>query len=154
MSEQEKPFYKINEWNHNYNPACSFFENLWISPKWIITIEEIQENILSIVAHHDWKDGKNLITHLQVQFERKKEEWFFTPLFSGIWRLIDSILKTQHTSENFDLKQILQNYHYKILNLATKNTYTYTWKDEEWWYVYKWNNWHYSSILISSKKVA
>jgi len=156
MSEQEQGscVYEIREWDSNYESACSFFKEKWISPKWTITIEETQENVLSIVACHDWKDGKILITYLELQFERKKEEWFLLPLFIAIWKALDTILQTKNSNDGFNLEKILQENNYKLLNLETKNTYTHTWKDDEWWSIYRWNNPHIPSILISSKKVA
>lgn len=156
MSEQEKPLYKINKWDDNYNPAFSFFKELWISPKWMITIEETQENVLSIVAHHEWENGKSLITHLQVQFERKTEEWFFIPLFENIWRAMDSaldfILQKKDRNKSFNLEKILQEYDYEVINNKTTDSYTYKWKDNDWDYKYTWNNPHFPSVLITSQK--
>jgi len=155
MSEQEKPFHKIKEWDDNYEPACSFFEKLWISPKWMITIEETQGNVLSIVAHYDWENKNEKITHLQVQFERKKE-WFFLPLFENIWKAMDSaldfILQKKDSNKSFNLGKILQEYNYEVMNNETTDEYKYNWEYNDWGHQYTWNNPHSPSALITSEK--
>ncbi len=136
MSEQGSYFYEIKEWDSNYESAYSFFKEKWISPKWMITIEETKENVLSIVAYHTWEKQEELITNLKITFEKKQEQGFLLPLFKAIWKALDTIFQTKNSNDGFNLEKILQENNYKLLNLETKNAYTYTWKDEEWWYIY------------------